>query len=79
VGVPKYPATAQAAGVEGVVIAEIVVNERGEVADAKVVRSIPLLDDAALAAVKTWRYDPTIVDGQPVPVRMNVTVNFTTR
>jgi TonB family protein len=78
IGVPKYPPPAQAAGIQGVVTAEIVVNESGEVADVKIVRSIPLLDDAALAAVRTWRYDPTLVDGHPVPVRMTVTVNFTT-
>ncbi len=79
VGVPKYPTDAQAAGIQGVVIAEIVVSEQGEVVDARVVRSVPLLDDAALAAVRTWRYDPTLVNGQPVPVRMTVTVNFSTR
>jgi TonB family protein len=79
VGTPVYPAEAKAAGIEGVVIAEIVVNEQGSVTDAKVLRSIPLLDDAALAAVKTWQYEPTLLNGQPVPVRMTVTVNFTTR
>jgi protein TonB len=42
-------------------------------------RSVPLLDDAALAAVRTWQYEPTLLNGQPVPVRMTVTVNFTTR
>lgn len=74
-----YPPEALAAGIEGVVIAEVVVNESGDVADAKVVRSIPLLDDEALRTVRNWHFKPTLVNGQPVPIRMTVTVNFTTR
>jgi len=76
VGTPQYPADALAAGIEGVVIAEIVVNEGGNVTDAKILRSVPLLDDAALKAVRLWQYTPTLVNGQAVPVRMTVTVNF---
>jgi TonB family protein len=75
---PVYPPEAAAAGVEGVVIAELVIDEAGEVKDARIMRSIPLLDDAALKAVRNWRYEPTVVDGRPVPIRMTVTVNFTT-
>lgn len=67
-----------AVGIEGAVIAEITVNEAGIVTDARVIDSIPLLDEAALKAVKEWRYDPTIVNGKPVPIKMNVTVRFTT-
>jgi len=74
-----YPPEAVMAGVEGAVQAEVVINESGDVADAKVVRSIPLLDDAALKAVRNWHFEPTMVNGQAVPVRMTVTVNFTTR
>ena len=74
---PVYPPAALVAGIEGVVAAEIVVNPAGEVVDAKVIRSIPLLDEAALKAVRNWRYESTIVNGQAVPVRMSVTVNFT--
>jgi TonB family protein len=76
-GNPSYPADALAAGIDGVVVAEILVNEAGMVSDARVVKSIPTLDDAALKAVREWRYDPTLVDGKAVPVRMTVTVNFT--
>jgi len=46
------------------------------VTEARVVRSNPLLDEAALKAVREWRYDPTMVNGRAVPVRMTVTVNF---
>ena len=76
VGLPRYPPDALAAGIQGVVIAEIVVNEAGNVADAKILRSVPLLDEAALQAVRTWQYSPTVVDGQAVPVKLIVTVNF---
>jgi TonB family protein len=74
-----YPPEALAAGVEGAVIAEIVINESGDVNDAKVVRSVPMLDDAALKTVRNWHFEPTMVNGQAVPVRMTVTVTFTTR
>lgn len=75
-GNAAYPSDALAAGIDGVVIAEITVNEAGIVSDARVLRSIPSLDEAALKAVREWRYDPTLVNGQAVPVKMTVTVNF---
>lgn len=75
-GNAAYPADALAAGVDGAVVAEILVDESGIVADARVLKSIPPLDEAALKAVREWRYDPTIVDGKAVPVKMTVTVNF---
>jgi TonB family protein len=74
-----YPPEALMAGVEGAVVAEVVINESGDVTHAKVVRSVPLLDEAALKAVHNWHFEPTMVNGQPVPVRMTVTVNFSTR
>ncbi len=77
--VARYPPEAAAAGIQGNVQAEIVVNEAGLVSEAKVVRSIPMLDEAALQAVRNWRFEPAFVDGRAVPVRMVVTVNFTTR
>ena len=77
--IPQYPREAKALGVTGVVIVEIVVDETGSVADATVVRSIPLLDEEALRAVRNWHFTPSVVNGQPVPVRMNVSVSFTDR
>jgi TonB family protein len=74
--VPQYPPDARAAGIRGTVVADIVVDASGNVTDAKVLQSIPLLDDAALQAVRNWHYAPTLVNGQPVPVRMTVSVNF---
>jgi protein TonB len=74
---PVYPAIAQSARVQGVVIIEAVIGPDGRVQDAKVLRSIPLLDAAALDAVRQWQYTPTLLNGVPVPVIMTVTVNFT--
>jgi periplasmic protein TonB len=74
---PTYPAIAQSARVQGVVIIEATIGPNGKVQDAKVLRSIPLLDQAALDAVKQWEFTPTLLNGVPVPVIMTVTVNFT--
>ena len=74
-----YPVEAMAADIDGVVTAEITVNEQGIVADARVLKSNPVLDEAALKAVREWRYDPTMVDGRAVPVKMTVTVSFSLR
>jgi protein TonB len=74
---PVYPAIAQSARVQGIVIIEAVIGQNGRVTEAKVLRSIPLLDAAALEAVKQWEYTPTLLNGVAVPVIMTVTVNFT--
>ena len=74
---PVYPTVAQAARVQGVVILEAVIGTDGRVTDVKVLRSVALLDDAAIAAVRQWEYMPTLPNGVPVPVIMTVTVNFT--
>jgi protein TonB len=74
---PIYPPIAQSARVQGVVIIEATIGPDGRVKEAKVLRSIPLLDQAALDAVKQWQFTPTLLNGVPVPVIMTVTVNFT--
>jgi len=74
---PVYPAEALAARVSGVVILEAVIGVEGPVTDAKVLRSIPLLDQAAVDAVRQWQYTPTLLNGVPVPIIMTVTVTFT--
>ena len=73
---PIYPDLARAARVEGLVILEATIDERGMVTDARVLRSVPLLDAAALAALKQWRYTPTLLNGVPVRVLMTVTFRF---
>jgi protein TonB len=74
---PMYPTIARTAHVQGVVILEALLDAQGRVESARVLRSVPLLDEAALDAVRQWRYTPTLVNGQAVPVMMTVTVNFT--
>src|SRR5207247_4200112 len=74
---PVYPAEAQGSGAQGVVIVEVTIDVAGRISDARVLRSIPALDKAALDAVRQWEYNPTVVDGRPMPVIMTVTVNFT--
>jgi protein TonB len=54
----------------------VTVAEDGTVAGACVLRSVPLLDNAAIDAVRQWRYQPTLLNGAPVPVIMTATVNF---
>jgi len=73
---PDYPAIAQSARVQGVVILECTIDPQGNVLDAKVLRSIPLLDQAAIDAVKQWVFEPSLYEGVPVTVIMTVTVNF---
>jgi TonB family protein len=73
---PVYPDIAQASRVQGVVILELIIDPNGDVSDARVLRSIALLDQAALDAVMQWRFTPTLLNGNPVSVIMTVTVNF---
>jgi len=76
-GPPDYPAMARMARVQGTVILEAVINDRGTIERVKVLRSVPLLDAAAIAAVQNWRYTPTLLNGVPVSVLMTITINFT--
>jgi TonB family protein len=73
---PVYPADAKAAGIQGIVIAEVRIAPDGRVDRAHVVRSVPELDQAALDAIHGWEFTPTLMNGQPVPVVMTVTVQF---
>ena len=74
---PVYPAAAQDAKVQGVVILETLIGVDGKITNARVLRSVPMLDQAALDAVMQWEFTPTRLNGQPVPVLMTVTVQFT--
>lgn len=74
---PVYPVAARVARVEGVVIIEATIDEQGNVTRTQLLRSLPLLDEAAVAAVRRWKFSPTLLNGVPVPIVMTVTVNFT--
>jgi TonB family protein len=58
------------------VILEVTIDADGVVKHVRVLRSIPMLDAAALEAVRQWRYEPTTIDGKAVPVVMTVSVTF---
>jgi protein TonB len=77
--IPAYPALARAAHVEGIVIVEATIGPNGKVQDARILRSIQLLDAAALDAVRQWEYIPTLLNGVPIAVVMTVTVDFRLR
>jgi protein TonB len=73
---PEYPSKARWGRAEGEVLLKGVINEQGHVTELRVVRSIPLLDQAALDAVSQWKYEPTLVDGVPVRVETDFKVQF---
>ncbi|MEA2558908.1 MAG: hypothetical protein QOH06_412 [Acidobacteriota bacterium] len=75
---PAYTIEARKARVQGVVIVEAVIDEQGNVMDAKVLKGLPAgLDEATLEAVRSWKFDPARMDGKPVPVYYTLTVNYT--
>lgn len=74
---PVYPEVARAARVEGTVVLEAVLDTSGRITQLRVLKSVPLLDQAALDAVRQWRYTPSLYGGRPVSVLMTVTVRFT--
>ena len=74
---PTYPALAKAAQIEGDVVLEVVVRPDGSVAEVEVSRSVhPLLDGAAVAAVRQYGYKPGLRNGAPDAFRVQVTVSF---
>jgi protein TonB len=73
---PAYPVLAQNARMQGTVILEAVIGVTGRVESVSVLRSIPLLDGAAVDAVRRWQYTPATLNDAPVPVIMTVTVTF---
>jgi TonB family protein len=73
---PSYPREALAQGIRGIVILDLVVDERGKVAKTGIIRSVPGLDEAAIAAAIQWEYEPVKVDGKAVAVRLTVPITF---
>ena len=74
---PLYPALAKAAGVQGLVSVQVLIDEQGRVVSAKVTNGHPLLQQAAVQAVYKWKFAPTLLSGQPVKVTGVVSCNFT--
>jgi len=73
---PLYPEIARQARVEGVVIIEATTDIYGRVQRTKILRSVPLLDQAAVDAVRQWVYEPMVINGRPRGVIFTVTVRF---
>jgi TonB family protein len=73
---PVYPPAAREAGIQGTVTLECTIDQHGRVTDARVVQSVPLLDQAALDAAKQWVYEPTLLNGAAVSVVTTVTFTF---
>jgi TonB family protein len=74
---PEYPTMAKGAKVEGLVLLQVRIDEKGNVEVVKVIKGHPLLNPAAVEAVKKWKYAPTYLNGEPVSVVAIVTVTFT--
>jgi len=74
---PVYPPEAQEQGIRGIVILELVLDTQGRVSAVSIIRSVPGLDEAALAAARQWEYEVTKVEGKPVSVRLTVPITFT--
>ncbi len=73
---PVYPEAARQAGIQGTVLLEAKIDEKGDVVAAKVLKSVPELDQAAIDALKQWKYEPVILEGKPVGVVFTVTIRF---
>jgi TonB family protein len=73
---PIYPTIAKESRTTGIVELEVVIGTRGDVEQVRITRSVPLLDQAAVSAVRKWKFAPTVVNGQPVPVKFPVSVAF---
>jgi len=75
---PKYPQAALAAHAQGAVQIQASIDKEGSVVNLKVLSGDPILAHAALEAVRQWRYKPYYLDGQPVEIETQITINFKT-
>jgi periplasmic protein TonB len=74
---PQYPPEAGRARIEGTVVLLAVIGTDGSVKDVRVENGLPILAQAAIDAVRQWRYKPYMIDGEPVEVDSRITINFT--
>ncbi len=73
---PEYPALARSARIQGAVVLQAVISKQGMIENLRVLTGHPMLVPAAIDAVRQWRYRPYILNGEPVEVETQVTVNF---
>ena len=71
-----YPPLARSARVTGVVLLQATISTEGTIKDLRVISGHTLLQEAAIEAVKQWRYKPQLLNGQPIEVITTITVNF---
>ena len=74
---PEYPPIARQARIQGVVVLQALIGNDGSIQNLHVVSGHPMLTNAALAAVKEWKYKPYFLNGEPVEVETTINVNFT--
>ena len=74
---PEYPPLAKVTRTQGVVLLDAVIDKEGSIQSLRVISGHPLLNQAALDAVKQWKYRPTLLNGEPVEVSTTITVTFT--
>ncbi len=74
---PTYPQLARQARIQGTVVLQAEISKSGDIINLQVVSGHPMLAPAALDAVKQWKYKPYILNGEPVEVDTQITVNFT--
>ena len=74
---PEYPPDARRARIQGTVVLQVVINKSGDITTVELVSGHPMLAPAAIEAVKQWKYKPYILNGEPVEVETQITVNFT--
>jgi len=73
---PVYPAMARNAGIEGDVVIDTAIDQKGNITSARVVSGPPMLRQAALDALRQWKYAPSMLNGEPVPVQVTVRIKF---
>lgn len=75
---PKYTEIARKARIQGIVIVQATIDKGGNVVDAKILKGLPMgLDQEALATIRKWKFEPATLNGKPVAVYYNLTINFT--
>ena len=74
---PQYTEIARKARIQGVVIVQAIIDKEGNVTNVKVLKGLPMgLEEAAVEAIKSWKFKPATLNGKPVTVYYNLTVNF---
>jgi protein TonB len=73
---PDYPPLARQARIQGAVVLQAVISRDGAIENLQVLSGHPMLVQAAVQAVRQWRYRPYVLNGEPVEVETQVTVNF---